>query len=155
MPGLRMFDVFVLNGGPRNKFSPVTCEEQHFSWSSIYHSAANAAGTPLSEHLNPNPQHFLLFSPYFREPHKGFFLLRYSRGCTDLSAAQFCWHTCHVPCCSGLTQVRQWKDLTFSWSAGFAGICRCFFRREKSSWPCPSSDGRGRNSLGITGGGRS
>lgn len=47
------------------------------------------------------------------------------------------------------------QGLTFSWSAGFAGICSYFFRRENSSRRCPSSDGKGRNSLGIAQGGRS
>lgn len=34
-----MFGIFVLNRRHRNKISPVTWEEQHFSWSSIYCSS--------------------------------------------------------------------------------------------------------------------
>ena len=70
-------------------------------------SAANAADTTLSGHLNPNPQHFLLFSSYFKEPYKSSFLLCYICGCTSLSVAQFCWRTCHIPCCSALASLRS------------------------------------------------
>lgn len=36
MAGLPMLGIFVLNRKAKNKISPVTWEEQHFSWSSIY-----------------------------------------------------------------------------------------------------------------------
>lgn len=66
-----------------------------------------AQQTTLSEHLNPNPQHFLLFLSYFREPYKGSFLLHSSHGCANLSTAQFCWHTCYIPCFSVLASCRS------------------------------------------------
>lgn len=70
-------------------------------------SAASTADTTLSEHLNPNPQRFLLFLSYFREPYKGSFLLHSSHGCANLGTAQFCWHTCCIPCCSVLASCRS------------------------------------------------
>lgn len=106
-----MFGMFVLNRGPEAGF-PLSPEKSSIflgavSTVSARSSAASTAGTTLSEHLNPNPQRFLFFLSYFRKPYKGSFLLHSSHGCANLSAAQFCWHTCRIPCCSVLASCRS------------------------------------------------
>lgn len=39
--------------------------------------------------------------------YKGSFLLHSSHGCANLGTAQFCWHTCRIPCCSVLASCRS------------------------------------------------
>lgn len=106
-----VFGMFVLNRGPEAGF-PLSPEKSSIflgavSTVSARSSAASTAGTTLSEHLNPNPQRFLFFLSYFRKPYKGSFLLHSSHSCANLSAAQFCWHTCRIPCCSVLASCRS------------------------------------------------
>lgn len=99
-----MLGIFVLNRKPKNKISPVTWEEQHFSLSQ-QGALLPAQETPLYQNTSTQiPSISCSSCPTSGSLTKAPF--SFSHGCSNLSTAQFCWHTCHIPCCSVLASCR-------------------------------------------------